>query len=311
MGARYFGIGQETTYGTAVAPTRFFEALSESVEKKMDFESVETIRAYSPVDLALLKYRVEGDVEVLANYDGIGLVLKHLLGSGETASTTTPYTWTFPTSAGVPSTDKVGLGLTLRVRRSDALYWNYAGAKITGMRHSFGTDQSSRMNFSFLAKTESTSTTSTASIAYSTLRPMKPSHVTVKFDGGAELAARSATIEVQDPHDQPFGLGSTTFVAEPDRSGVRKVTGSVEVLYTDNTEFAKFDGSTVVDVEIKATDGTYSITYNANKCRLTQATPHLRGRERLAATYTFESYFDATATENLQAILITTDATLT
>jgi hypothetical protein len=44
-----------------------------------------------------------------------------------------------------------------------------------------------------------------------------------------------------------------------------------------------------------------------NKVRFIQATPHMQGRERLQATYEFESYYDTDATENVQIVLLNND----
>jgi len=306
MGARHIGVGEETTWGTAVTPTRFYEALSESVQREKSYDEIATIRSFSTRQIITLNDLVKGDVEILANYDGIGVLFKHLIGSVDTTGTG-PYTHTFPASTGIPSTDRIGLGLTLEFRRDGSLVWTYAGAKITGMSHSFGTDQASRMTFSFLAKGETTGSSATTP-SYSTLLPMSPSHVTVKFDGTA-LDAANCVVTVENPVDETFLLGSTSLDKEPDRSDVMKVTASVEVLFDSFTQYAKFQNDSDVDVAIEVTNGTESLTYNLNKCRLTQATPHMSGRERLKATYEITSYYDTDATENLQIVLTNNDST--
>jgi len=306
MGARHIGVGEETTWGTAVTPTRFYEALSESVQREKAYDEIATIRSFSTRQIITLNDLVKGDVEILANYDGIGVLFKHLIGSVDTTGTG-PYTHTFPASTGIPSTDRIGLGLTLEFRRDGSLVWTYAGAKITGLSHSFGTDQASRMTFSFLAKGETTGSTATTP-SYSTLLPMAPAQATVKFDGTA-LTAPSVVLTAENPVDETFVLGSTTLAKEPDRSDVIKVTASVEVLFDSFAQYQKFQDDDDVDVEIVSTNGTESLTYNLNKCRITQATPHMSGRERLKATYEITSFYNSDATENLQIVLVNNDST--
>lgn len=306
MGQRHIGVGEETTWGTAVTPTRFYEALSESVQREKGYDEIATIRSFSTRQIITLNDLVKGDVEILANYDGIGVLFKHLIGSVDTTGTG-PYTHTFPASTGIPSDDRIGLGLTLEFRRDGSLVWTYAGAKITGMSHSFGTDQASRMTFSFLAKGETTGSSATTP-SYSTLLPMAPSQVTVKFDGTA-LDAANAVVTVENPLDETFLLGATNLAKEPDRSDVLKVTASVEVLFDSFTQYQKFQDDDDVAVEIVATNGTESLTYTMSKCRITQATPHMAGRERLKATYEITSYYNSTATENLQIELVNNDST--
>ncbi|MBP7570906.1 MAG: hypothetical protein KBA95_12675 [Acidobacteria bacterium] len=306
MGARHFGVGAETTYGTAVTPTRFFEALSESVQTEPEYEAIEVIRGYSTREMALLRKLVRGDVEILANYHGIGLLYQHLIGS-VTTTTGSVNTHTFPASTGIPAADRIGLGLTGEFRRDGSLVWTYAGMKITGLSHSFGTDQSSRMSMTFLASTETTGTSSTTA-TYSTLAPMKPSHVSVNMSG-SNVSATSATITIDNPLDEPFGLGSTAMIAEPDRSGVLKVTGSAELLFTTWTQYNYFSAGSDVDIYVIATDTTYSVRYNFDKSRITRMTPHMSGRERLKCTVDWEAFYNSDATENCQIVLVNSDST--
>lgn len=306
MGLRHMGVGSETTWNTAATRTRFFEALSESVRTEKAFENIEVIRGYSTREVVLLNSAVRGDAEILANYDGIGILLKNLIGSVDTTGSD-PYTHTFPASTGIPAADRVGESLTMEFRRDNSLVWIYPGAKITAMNHTFGTDQSSRMSFTFLAGSETTATSATTA-SYETLRPMKPSQVSALFDG-TTLSASSVSINVENPLDEPFLLGATTLGAEPDRSAVLAVSASIEVLFSDFTQYNKYGSGADVDVAITATDSTHSITYNLNKCRLTQATPALQGRERLRATYELTSFYNTDATENIQIVLRNTNST--
>lgn len=310
MGARHFGVKAETTYGTAVVPDRFFEALSESVQKELNMETIEVIRQFSPVDLVLLGQAVRGDTEILAMYDGIGILFEHLIGSVD-SSTGTPSsgftTHTIPASTGIPSADRIGKMFTSEYRRDGSLNWRYAGIKIVSVSHSFGTDQSSRMTVGFIGLSENR-TAPVSSPTFSSILPMSPTHVSFSMDG-TSLPARNVTIDVENPLDEPNILGQTTFGREPDRNGLLRVTGTAEVLYENHTQAAKFDGTTVVDIAIAAVNGTYSLTYNMNKVKLTQTTPHNSGRDRLVATYEWESYYDTDATENLQVVLVNGDET--
>jgi hypothetical protein len=140
--------------------------------------------------------------------------------------------------------------------------------------------------------------------------PVSPSHVSLNFDGGTSLVARSCQITVENPLDEFYVLGSTTIGAEPDRNGVLKVTGQAEVAFSDTTQYDKYTAGSDVDVQIVATNTTQSITYNMDKARLTQATPHINARERLIATYTWEAFYNTDATENFQVVLVNTNATL-
>lgn len=305
MGLRHVGLGAETTYGTAVTPTRFFEALSESINLEQQFSPITTIRAYSPVEVPLLSKIVRGDMELLANYHGVGLLFKYLVGS-VTTTTGSVNTHTFPATTGIPSTDRIGLGLTIE-KHDGALVWTFAGCKISSFKQQFSTDQASRMTVSFIGKTATTASSYTTA-SYSTLAPIKPAQISVLFDG-TTLSATSANVAIENPVDEPYGLGSTSIVAEPDRNDVLKVSTSVDIYFTDFVQYNKFMNASDVAAKLYCKETTYSLTYNLNKCRITSAKPQLAGRDRLKATFELESFFDATATENVQVVLVNADST--
>lgn len=304
MGARHFGVGQESTYGTEVTPTVFFEALSESVQNERNYESIETIRSFSVREMALLTSSVKGEVEILGNYLGMGILFENLLGNFTTNASGADYTHVFPNT--IPTTDRIGKSLTLEFRRDGDLSWRYLGCKPISMSHTMGTDQSSRLSVGFLGKAEGTNATATAS--YPTLSVLKPSQVTTITIGGVSATARQVTVDVENPLDEPFALGSTALAAEPDRNGVLRVTGSAELFMT-NMSFSNLDdGSTDQAIVIASVNNTHSLTYTMNKCRITQSTPHNSGRDRLIQTVTWEAFYNAAADENFQIQLVNSDA---
>lgn len=310
MANKYFGLGVETTYGTAVAPTRFLDLISEGIQFEENHDRIDTIRSYSTLQMPLLNGIVKGPAELAANYAGSGILFKYLIGSATTV-TGTSNTHTFPATTGIDATDRIGLGLTVCVRRGAAHFFKYAGCKVIGLTHSMGTDAASRWTWNFLDKSQSYSTTGsdTTSGSYPTMLPVSPSHVSINFDGGASLVARNCQITVENPVDEFYVLGSTTIGAEPDRNGVLKVTGQAEVAFSTTTDYDKFIAGADVDVQIIATNTTQSLTYNMDKCRLLQATPHINARERLLATYQWEAFYNSDATENFQVVLVNGDAT--
>jgi hypothetical protein len=303
-------VGWETAWGTRVVPTWYFEALTESVEEQINFESVETLRGFSPVDLVPLSYLTRGDVEILANYEGITTLYYAMFASNDTGTNDTDHI--FPAAAGIPATDRIGKSMTLQFRRDGALTFHYGGAKIVSLSHSFGTDQSSRMNVGFIAA-NSSEDANPASPSYPTLRPIFPSHANFKIDD-ATLACRSVTIDIENPLDETFLIGSNTLQREMDRTGVLRVTGTAEVLFENMTQYAKYDGATQVSISVECDAGASSdsyLKYIMENCKLTQATPHMSGRERLASTLTWESVWASDAQENLQVLLGNDDSNVT
>ncbi|MDT0472783.1 phage tail tube protein [Streptomyces sp. DSM 41014] len=82
---QYFGVGDETTYGTAVAPTKFYAFQSEGIEGKYERIESEAIRAGTRVlraDRFVTNAKgAEGDVKLEVLSGGFDFWLKHMMGS--------------------------------------------------------------------------------------------------------------------------------------------------------------------------------------------------------------------------------------
>ena len=307
--ARHFAVGAETTYGTAVTPTEFVEALSETLQAEPSFEHIKTIRSPSVRKVVQLADIVRGDVVAVGNYQDMGLLLKHLLGSVDSVTSSTTTAHTFPASTGIPATDRDGFSLTGEMLRDGNILWTYAGLKVTGFQLQAAVDSVAQVTWSFLGKSSTATTGSGTAQSFPTLDVMIPSEITVNVQGSAQ-DAKSCSISVQWPVDEPYKLGSTTLAVEPKSSDTIEVTGEVVVLFQDMTEYDLFAAYTDTDLQISITNATESLVINCDKTRITQATPHVDGRNRLEATYQFSGYFNATATPGVQFVLTNDDAAI-
>src|SRR5688572_29115153 len=98
-------IGEETTYGTAVAPTRAYPLLSESLELQKNIIQSNAMFPGGYHTRAAAR-RVEssrgaaGDIRVEATTRGMGLLLKHIMCAAATITPTTlatgVYEYSFP-----------------------------------------------------------------------------------------------------------------------------------------------------------------------------------------------------------------------
>jgi len=128
------GVVDETTYGTAVAVTKFFEFNSESIAGKYERIESESIRAGQKVlrtDRWIPNAKgAEGDIEIEVLTRGFGFWLKYMLGTVATGTTTdsaTTHTATLGPLDGKSFTCQVGRpDITNTVRP-----YTYAGGKVT------------------------------------------------------------------------------------------------------------------------------------------------------------------------------------
>jgi len=306
LGARHFAIGKETTYGTGVTPTEGMEALSDDVQMQREVEKVQGIRLFAP-HLIIEKTRAaRGTVPCIFNFEEIGLALKNFFG-GVTTTGAGPFTHTFPPSAGIPAGGRAGFSVTAEMRRDGALNWRYVGGKIVALALSASVEKIAQIDWGYFFKDQD-NTQSPGTPTFPTPRATAMKDISASFDGTA-LDLRSIDISAEFGVDEPYGGGSALVIKEPQES-VLVVAGTTEAYFDSMAQYDKFKNFSDVDVAVVLSDGTLSLTLNMNKTKLLQATPPQRGRERLIAAYEFEAYFDVTATQNLQAILVNNDASI-
>lgn len=131
--AAQLGVAAETTVGTYVAPSRFFEFTQESL--KATYARVESkgLRSGQRVlrkdHVAAGRQTAAGDVELEVGNKGFGLLFQHMLGA---VASTTPGTLTHKHSCTLG--DPTGLGLTVQVGRPDVSGtvqpFSYVGCKV-------------------------------------------------------------------------------------------------------------------------------------------------------------------------------------
>lgn len=139
----FVGFGEEVTWATAIAPTRFFEFTGESIAGKYERIESEALRSGTKV-LRVDRFQVnpkgaEGDVKLEVLDKGFGLLLKHMLGSvavGAPAGGFSTQTHTIGTLLGKGLTCQVG-----RVDNSGVLTpFTYSGGKVASWELSNAVD---------------------------------------------------------------------------------------------------------------------------------------------------------------------------
>ncbi|MFF7233950.1 phage tail tube protein [Streptomyces sioyaensis] len=130
---QYFGVADESTFGTGVAVSKFFEFQSEGIEGKYERVNSEAIRAGTKVlrsdRFATTAKGAEGDVKLEVLSGGFDFWLKHMLGTvtaGTPAGGLTTYTATVGDLNGKSFCAQVG-----RVDNTGALTpFTYEGGKV-------------------------------------------------------------------------------------------------------------------------------------------------------------------------------------
>lgn len=135
----WFGVGGESTLGTAVSRTKFHEFHSESVKQDgYGLEPRNNLYGTSQSRKGAMKRSSDGDIEVDFQVNGMEWLFKNAMGSLATTGTN-PYTHTFSLARALPT------GLTVEVNRDatnigGSSSFNYPGCNIgkLSLKHSPG-----------------------------------------------------------------------------------------------------------------------------------------------------------------------------
>ena len=176
VNSRYFALGEQSSYDTAVAATRSFEITNDSFVQVFSPEEVgETTRANQQGPLthnwAQTLEKVEGSIEAALYRHGQGLLLKNLLGAATTptavaGTTNSRYSRNFTTTADGPTTSLTGrVGRSRRVSNfetEEIEEFIYTGLVVSGWELACERGSPWRMTVNFVGKSETVGGAATA-----------------------------------------------------------------------------------------------------------------------------------------------------
>jgi hypothetical protein len=280
-------VGVESTYGTAVAPTRAYEAKADTFQRDVEYiqsigfrKDMETILSGRDTTVSL---GATGTLEMDVMDKGMGLLLQHTLGaaSGPTQQgSTAAYLQTFttndtgPTGSFTVQSSKVDSGGTARSFTNE-------GSVVTGFSINQELGANTSMTFNFDSETEQNSTAIATPSYPSSMTPFNYTMATIEIDDSAVNTFTSFSLDGDLAMDtaRRFLKGSST-KGQPKRSGVPSYTGTISGEFEDLTQYNAFVAGTEFKLEFIATAGTaiagsYYPYFHVTmpKCKWTGSTP--------------------------------------
>lgn len=329
------GFAGETTWATAVTPTRFIEFNSESLHKEVTWLEPTSLRVGTKHKrisrIRQSRTWVTGDVEFDLVTLGMGLFVKHMLGS--TITTTTLISGSAYKQVHTPG-GFVGLGLTAQVGRPEpsgtVRAFTYAGCKVTGWEFSVDDSSYPRLRLSFDGKTESTVTALATASYLAGASAFDFSQVTLKLGGTPTTAAGETTIAggvtvatimnsfsiggATPMATERFGLGNAGLKAEPLENDIPTYTGSLGAEFNRTELYDLFSANTTTALQfdltgaaIGASNYLFSIICPAVKFKT--AAPSVGGPGVVPMSTGFEVYNNE-VDPAIQVKIISTEATV-
>ncbi len=310
-GLTTFGCAEEVTYGTAVAPDRWFEITAESMERKnqilqsngMRSGGIHSRRSAARVVSAQMG---SGSFTVEVPSTGFGRLLKHALGGTPTVvqqGGTTAYlqTHNFGSNAGKSLTIQ-------KVIRDGAnaviQQFTHVGSKILSVEFSISVDQMLLATFEVDSRKEEIAT-AVAAPTYANNKPFHFGQVSALYLAGAPVAkVTDATIKIERPQrTDAFYLGSLGLKAEPTENERPVISGSLTAEFDSANKTAMYDAfaaDTPLAFNILFEGATISGIYKESfyvaipAIHLIGETPKVSGFGVTTVTAPFEGAWDGT-----------------
>lgn len=312
-----FGIGKETTYGTAAAVTKAFEILSEDFKGNYPRTQSENLSGYY-VDRSD-RYSVNnkgasGSVNMEPLTKGFGDWLNFMMGSvattGPTETVVYTHTATIASLSGKMLTVQVGRADDTDTRRP----WTYEGGKVTGFEFSNSVDQNLRVSISMDFEKESNPDAPTGNYAITALEALVIPTPAQVFSwqggfasvGGVEMELSEISVKVDNAlNTDRYLINQTVNKKEPKQDGKRKIEWSFTTPYVDNTYWEKVSSATVagsVGALIARWEGPIllgttiypTIELSIPVARFDEGGPTVEGPSQLEQTFSGVGLYDGT-----------------
>jgi hypothetical protein len=243
------GLGNESTWGTPVARTRFIDMVRVSGGLLYPLIERETFRGRSPLVPVRGAKLVDGEIESELLYEGWEDFFYHLFGKVTTTTinvTAKQHVFAFDDTLAMP------VGLTVEVKYGAAATELWEGCKVESMRLVAEIDKILKATFKLFG--EDISSVSPTSPTYPTADPIRWNQITIEKDDVATPCV-SADITIANGYSTDRRkLGSASVLEHV--SGKRAVSGTLVADYEDLTAWKNsFTGDTVHKLELIGTGG--------------------------------------------------------
>lgn len=303
------GLSDEVTYGTFVAPSRWFEFTDADLNFERERIDSEGIRAGRRVlhRWAAGVQRVSGDIEMELAAQGFGILFKHIFG-GVSTSGAGPYTHTFTPG------DLTGKSMSVQIGFPDVggtvRSMSYLGVKVEEAEISAAVNEYAKLSLSIYGNHEDTGQTLGTASYPATLSPFVFTHGSLSVAGsGFDVRSVSLTINNGLATDRHFIRTTTPERSkEPLEATLRDVTGTLEADFTDLTAYNRY---------VNGTEAAMVLTFNAGasaqltitmNVRFDGETPTFNRDDLLALSLPFKAVSATSDAAAITAVLINGDS---
>ena len=307
----YFGLGEETVWGTPVARTVFGEFIGDSMKAIVARAQSGAFRRRNQMNHFAAKQGAEGGLDVECSYidKAVLRLLKHLFGAVSTAADTPvvgTHTHTFTLADAPP------VGLSLEIHRDASSAFLYAGYRINEGTFSLEPDGLLKLAVSGAAKAETL--VSATSPTYDTANLVQHSQAAVTW-GGVSKEVTNFELAIANALALDRRILGSRNIAAPVAEGKREVTGSFPKFFDNIAEYNDFVAATSRALVLTLTGGiitgstNFKITFTLADVVLEGETPVVDSPGFLSQPLTFRAY-ETASVKPVSCAVITNVATV-
>lgn len=304
----WFGVGVESTFGTPVARTKFFEFNSESVKLDGGMIAHSSLRGRSQNRRGKKKNSVAGTIEMPLQVDGAEVILKHAFGACVTSGAG-PYVQTITLTRALP------VGLSLEINRDASSIGGsssflYDGCQINKLTLKHSPEDFLMMSLDIVGEGDS------SLVSVST--PSFATFVGWDWDGFAatinSVAVLLRDFEITLDNNlatDRYNLGSLKRKGLGP-AGKRKVSGKFNVEFASLTEMNYWRGATTGPGSMVCTwtNGTSTLVLSVANPIFIEGEPVVGGDGPILVPLAFEAYISSADNDELSIILTNSTSTV-
>lgn len=325
MNLHQFGIAEESTYGTYVAPTRFYEFLGgEALGRRQTVLNSQGLirgdRFSRGSRRVLTKNDAGGTISFEVADVGFGLLFKHMLGAVATTQpdlVNDPQVFDHKFTAGDISAKSLTMQKGVEKTDGTVQAFSYHGCKIPNWEMTISVDAILNLNLTVDAEEESTA----EALAVASYPDLELFHF-----GGATLEVDDAPVAIVSDASVSGGnslkvdryfLGQTGHKLAPREMDLRTLAGNLSAEFQNLTDFYNaFSQDTKKKLELiflgsvlpGTTGFTRELRITLNDVRFTGETPRVEGIDVGVQSVPFAGFVPETG-EAIEVLYRTTDAT--
>lgn len=285
----FVGIAKETTWGTGVAATDYFEIMSENLMLSIDRFPTRNAFAgfYDPDDYAGAR-RNAGNLVMFGHPVSIGHLLKAAMNTMSGTVVLSGFLWTnrfISTKSefadGVPSQP-----YTLEIHRDVTSSQRYLGAVCSRLTLALAPNQDLRCTAEWVAKSAALLARSSPTFPGSPVHPFTFDTASIAIGGSANARLEAFNLSISNNINPILALNASTEIARMRRGGVQEIRISGTMDFIDVAEYQDFVNQTerVLNLNVTRAD-SFALLIEVPRFVYTAYPLGIAGRDRLTVGF--------------------------